>query len=131
MRHKEGMYLAHCQRNSLLGLLPREHTYFGLRREHRGLHGDSIGMRRNIIWQNQYRCLAGELRFPSTTQIRDEVKTDFIPDHVPISRGYLPVYMPTISPSANTCPFIASTTALRSAVDGSSASIVSSEKTSK
>ena len=58
MRPEEGTYLAHRQGNPLLGLLPREHAYFGLRREHRGLHGDSVRMRRNIVRQDQYRRLA-------------------------------------------------------------------------
>jgi uncharacterized protein with HEPN domain len=40
MRPKEGTYLADRQGNPLLGLLPRVHAQFGLRREHRALHGD-------------------------------------------------------------------------------------------
>jgi len=48
MRPEEGTYLAHRQGNPLLGLLPREHAHFGLRREHRGLHGDGVRMRRDI-----------------------------------------------------------------------------------
>ena len=46
MGPKEGTYLAHRQRYPLLGLLPREHAHFGLRREHRGFHGDGVRMRR-------------------------------------------------------------------------------------
>ena len=52
------MDLAHRQRNPLLGLLPRKHTHFGLWREHRGLHGHGVRMRRDIIRQDQYGCLA-------------------------------------------------------------------------
>src|SRR5260221_14633511 len=58
MRTEEGTYLAHRQRDSLLGLLPREHAHFGMRREHRSLHGDRVRVRRDIIRQDQYRCLA-------------------------------------------------------------------------
>src|SRR5713226_2402726 len=49
MRLQEGTYLAHRQGNPLLGLLPRENAYFGLRRKHRTLHGDSVRMRRDIV----------------------------------------------------------------------------------
>ena len=52
------MDLAHRQRNPLLGLLPWEHAHFGLWREHRGLHGHSVGMRRDIIRQDQHGRLA-------------------------------------------------------------------------
>src|SRR6202023_1368060 len=55
---EEGMYLAHRQGNPLLGLLPREHAHFGPWREHRGLHGDGVGMPRDIVRQNQYGRLA-------------------------------------------------------------------------
>src|SRR5580693_9473959 len=53
VRPKEGMYLAHGQWNPFLWLFPREHAHFGFGREHRGLHGHSIGMRRDIIRQDQ------------------------------------------------------------------------------
>jgi hypothetical protein len=49
MRPQEGTYLAHRQGNPFLGLLPREHAHFGLRRQHRGLHGDGVRMCRDII----------------------------------------------------------------------------------
>src|SRR5207249_150890 len=58
MRPKEGTYLAHGQGNPLLGLLPREHAHFALRREHRALHGDRVWMRRDVVWQDQYGRLA-------------------------------------------------------------------------
>src|SRR6202166_5241122 len=58
MRPQEGTYLAHRQWNPLLGLLPREHAHLGFRREHRGLHGDGVGMRRNIIGEDQHGRLA-------------------------------------------------------------------------
>ena len=58
MRPEEGTYLAHRQGNPLLGLFPREHAHFGLRREHRGLHGDGVWMRGDIVGQDQYRRLA-------------------------------------------------------------------------
>src|SRR5207253_405275 len=51
---EEGTYLAHRQGNPLLGLLPREHAHFGPWREHRGLHGHGVRMRRDIIRQDQY-----------------------------------------------------------------------------
>src|SRR5882672_4197755 len=55
---EEGTYLAHRQGNPLLGLLPREHAHFGLRREHCALHGDGVWMRRDVIRQDQYGRLA-------------------------------------------------------------------------
>src|SRR5215831_20726438 len=58
MRPQEGPYLAHCQGNPLLGLFPGEHAHFGLRREHRGLHGDGVWVGRDIVRQDQYRRLA-------------------------------------------------------------------------
>src|SRR5579859_5045216 len=58
MCSEERMYLAHRQRNSFLGLLPREDAHFGLRREHRGLHGHGVWMRRDIVRQDQYGRLA-------------------------------------------------------------------------
>ena len=45
--------MAHRQGNPLLGLLPWVHAHFGLRREHRGLHGDGVRMRRDIVRQDQ------------------------------------------------------------------------------
>jgi hypothetical protein len=58
MRAEEGTYLAHGEGNPLLGFLPREHAHFALRREHRGLHGDGVRMRGNIIRQDQDGRLA-------------------------------------------------------------------------
>src|SRR5262249_17365665 len=58
MRPQEGTYLAHRQWNPLFGLLPREHAHLGFRREHRGLHGDGVGMSRDVIGEDQYGCLA-------------------------------------------------------------------------
>ena len=58
MRLQEGPYLPHRQRDPLLGLLPREHAYLGFRREHRGLHGDCVGMCRDIIGEYQHGRLA-------------------------------------------------------------------------
>src|SRR5258707_15296677 len=58
MRPQEGTYLAYRQRYPLLRLLPGEHAHFGLWRKHRGFHGHRVGMRRDIIWQDQYRRLA-------------------------------------------------------------------------
>ena len=49
MRPEEGTYLAHREGNPFLGLLPREHAHFSIRREHRGLHRDSVRMRQDII----------------------------------------------------------------------------------
>src|SRR5216683_3520978 len=58
MSPEEGTNLAYRQGNPLLGLLPREHAHFGIWREHRGLHGDGIRMRRDIIRQDKYGRLA-------------------------------------------------------------------------
>ena len=58
MRPEERADLAHRQGNPLLGLLPRKHAHFGLRREHRGLHGDGVRMRRDIVRQDQHGRLA-------------------------------------------------------------------------
>ena len=58
MRPEERTYLAHRQRNPFLGLLPWVDAHFGLRREHRALHGDGQWMRRDVIRQDQYRRLA-------------------------------------------------------------------------
>ena len=52
------MNLAHGQRNPLLGVLPREQTDFGSRREHRALHRDRVGVRRDIVGQDQKGILA-------------------------------------------------------------------------
>jgi hypothetical protein len=57
MRSEEGTNLTHCQWYPLFGLLPREHAYFSVRRQHCGLHGDGVRVRRNVIRQDQYRCL--------------------------------------------------------------------------
>src|SRR5438067_12148224 len=58
MRTEEGSYLAHREGNPFLGLLPGEHAHFGVRGEHRRLHGDSVRVRRDIVWQDEYRRLA-------------------------------------------------------------------------
>ena len=58
MRPDEGTYLAHRQGNPLLGLLPGEDAHFRVWREHRGLHGHGVGMRRDIIRQDQYGRVA-------------------------------------------------------------------------
>ena len=58
MRPEEGTYLANRERNPLLRLLPRKHADFGVRRQHRGLHGDRVRMRRDIVRQNEHRRLA-------------------------------------------------------------------------
>ena len=50
--------LADRERNALLRLLPRKQADFGVRRQHRGLHGDRVGMRRDIVGQDQHRRLA-------------------------------------------------------------------------
>ena len=52
------MGLAHCQRNPLFGLFPGEDAHFGIRREHRALHGGGVGVRRDIVRQDQDRVLA-------------------------------------------------------------------------
>ena len=58
MRLQEGPYLPHRNRNPLLGLFPGIHAHFRFGCEHRRLHGDGVGMRRNIVGKDQYRCLA-------------------------------------------------------------------------
>ncbi len=47
------MNLTHRQRDSVLGFFPREHAHFGLWREHRALHGDGVGVRRDLVRQDQ------------------------------------------------------------------------------
>ncbi len=58
MRAQERAHLAHGEGNALLGLLPGKHRHLGFRREHRGLHGDRVGMRRNVVGHDQHRRLA-------------------------------------------------------------------------
>ena len=58
MRLEEGMNLAHCQGDSLLGFFPREHAHFGLWREHRALDGDGVWVRGNLVRQDQDGVLA-------------------------------------------------------------------------
>src|SRR5262245_31266089 len=58
MRLEEGMNLAHRQRDSFLGFLPREHAHFGLWREHRTLHGDGVRVRGDLVRKNQDWVLA-------------------------------------------------------------------------
>ena len=76
MRPEEGPYLAHRQWNPFPGPLPREHAHFGPRREHRGLHGDLVRMRRDIVRQDEDRRLqlAHEARVhgcrPATSMVR-------------------------------------------------------------
>jgi hypothetical protein len=55
---EEGMNLAHRQGDSLLGFFPREHAHFGLGREQRALHGDSVWMRGDLVRQHQDWVLA-------------------------------------------------------------------------
>ena len=76
MRPEEGPYLAHRQWNPFPGPLPREHAHFGPHREHRGLHGDLVRMRRDIVRQDEDRRLqlAHEARVhgcrPATSMVR-------------------------------------------------------------
>src|SRR5690349_15461813 len=58
VRAQERADLAHRQRNPLLRLLPRKQADLGIRRQHRRLHRDVVGMRRDIVGQHQYRRLA-------------------------------------------------------------------------
>jgi hypothetical protein len=58
VRPQEGAYLAHRQRDPLLRLLPREHAHLGLRSKHGAFHGDGVGMRGNVVGQDQYGRLA-------------------------------------------------------------------------
>src|SRR5258706_3689462 len=58
MRAHERAYLAHRERNTLPGLLPRIEAHFGLRCEHRRFHGDGVRVRRNVVRQHQYGRLA-------------------------------------------------------------------------
>ena len=48
---QEGTDLANGEGNPLLRFLPWEHADLGLWRRHRGFHGDSIGVRRDIVGQ--------------------------------------------------------------------------------
>src|SRR5579864_4651543 len=58
MRPEKRMDLAHCQRNPLFGLFPREDAHFSFRREHRAFHGGGVGVRRHVVRQDQDRVLA-------------------------------------------------------------------------
>ena len=58
MRPQEGTYLAHCQRNSFLGFLPREHAHLGVRRQHRGFHRHRVRVCRDVVRQDEDRRLA-------------------------------------------------------------------------
>jgi hypothetical protein len=58
------MDLAHRQENPLLGLPSREHADFGLRHQHRGLHGNGMGRVGIIIGQDQDRRLASAREIP-------------------------------------------------------------------
>src|SRR5437773_2559046 len=63
MRPEEGMYLAYREGTPLLGFLPREHAHFGLRRKHRGLHGDGVRMRCDIARTDPAgRCRSASVR---------------------------------------------------------------------
>jgi hypothetical protein len=58
MRPEEGVYVAHCQGNLLLVLLPRVEAHLGVRRETHALHGHGVWVRRHVVRQDQYRRLA-------------------------------------------------------------------------
>src|ERR1700733_13755253 len=45
VRPKEGMDLAHGQRDPFLWLFPRKHTHFGFRSEHCAFHRDGVRVR--------------------------------------------------------------------------------------
>jgi hypothetical protein len=49
---------AYRQGNALLGLFPGIEADFGFRRQHRGLHGDAVWVRRDIVREDQYGRLA-------------------------------------------------------------------------
>ena len=55
MGAEEGMDWAHGQGDAVLGLLPREHAYFGFGRGHGGFHGYGVWMRGDIIGQDQIK----------------------------------------------------------------------------
>jgi len=52
MRLEEGMNLAHRQRDSILGFLPREQAHLGLGREHGTFHGDGVGVGGDLVRQD-------------------------------------------------------------------------------
>ena len=56
---QKSAHLTHRQRNFLLGIFPRIHAHLGFRRQHRGFHGDDIGMRRRVVRHHQHGRLAG------------------------------------------------------------------------
>jgi hypothetical protein len=64
MRLEEGMDVAHRQGNPLFGFFPGEHAHFGVRREHRALHGDGVRVGRGIVRQHQNRGLAPTHEIP-------------------------------------------------------------------
>ena len=72
MRAKERMNLAYGQRNSLSGFFPRKHADLSPGREHGALHGDSVGVRRDFIRQDQNRVLAIPGRATGSDPVRDD-----------------------------------------------------------
>jgi hypothetical protein len=58
MRPEKGAHVTQRQRNPVLGLLPRVEAHLSVRREKHRLHGHRVGVRRDIVRENQYGCLA-------------------------------------------------------------------------
>jgi len=75
MSLEEGMDLAHCQGNPLLGLFPGEDANFSFRREHSALHGDGIRVRGDLVRQDQDWVLASTHEI--TCHGEDEVGVGF------------------------------------------------------
>ena len=84
---QEGSDLAHCQRNPLLGFFPWENAYFGVWREHRGLHGHGVRMRGYIIRKNQHWRLA--IAHEIACHGKDEVRIGAVHPWSEICRPFL------------------------------------------
>src|SRR5882724_796958 len=58
VRPKEVAHLAHRLGNQALRLLPGVEAHVGLRGQTHDLHGYGVWVRRDVVRQDQYRCLA-------------------------------------------------------------------------
>jgi hypothetical protein len=56
MRPEEAAHVAHRLLNVVRGVLPRVEAHFSLGRQTRGLHGDGVRVRRDVVRQDQYGC---------------------------------------------------------------------------
>ena len=87
VRLEEGMNLAQRQRDSLLGFFPREQAHFGLGREHGALHGDGVGVRRDLV--GQIRIGFWQLRTKSRVTVK--TKSGLVSNKLVCARNVVPV----------------------------------------